>query len=59
MTEPVITARGLKKQFGDFAAVAGIDFEVRPGEVTAVSITVDFDNLPLFPPPPPGQRDVP
>jgi lipooligosaccharide transport system ATP-binding protein len=25
-------ARGLEKRFGDFTAVAGVDFEVRQGE---------------------------
>ena len=29
---PIIEARGLEKTFGAFVAVAGIDFEVRPGE---------------------------
>jgi lipooligosaccharide transport system ATP-binding protein len=29
---PLVTARGLTKRFGDFTAVAGIDFEVRAGE---------------------------
>ena len=29
---PIITARDLRKQFGDFVAVDGIDFEVAPGE---------------------------
>ncbi|MFD2768234.1 ABC transporter ATP-binding protein [Micromonospora eburnea] len=29
---PLIQARGLVKRFGDFAAVDGIDVEVRPGE---------------------------
>ncbi len=28
----IITARDLRKQFGDFVAVDGIDFEVEPGE---------------------------
>ena len=28
-----IVARGLTKRFGDFTAVAGIDFEVRRGEI--------------------------
>lgn len=28
----MISARGLRKQYGDFTAVDGIDFEVRPGE---------------------------
>ncbi|MGD8199659.1 ABC transporter ATP-binding protein [Ornithinimicrobium sp. W1679] len=32
MTEPVISARGLRKVYGDFAAVDGIDFEVHRGE---------------------------
>ncbi len=30
--EPVISARGLTKRFGDLVAVDGIDFEVSPGE---------------------------
>ena len=30
--KPIITARDLRKQFGDFVAVDGIDFEVAPGE---------------------------
>lgn len=30
--EPLITARGLVKRYGDFEAVAGIDFEVVKGE---------------------------
>ena len=29
-------------------------YQVRPGEVMEVSFVVDFDNLPPFPPPPPG-----
>src|SRR3954471_6728019 len=29
---PLIHARGLVKQFGDFTAVDGIDFDVAPGE---------------------------
>lgn len=32
MAEPVISARGLRKEYGDFTAVDGIDFEVQPGE---------------------------
>lgn len=32
MTGPVIRARGLRKTYGDFAAVDGIDFEVAAGE---------------------------
>ena len=32
MSEPLITARGLVKRFGDFVAVDGIDVEVQPGE---------------------------
>lgn len=33
MTEPVIVVQGLKKRYGDFEAVRGIDFEVYAGEV--------------------------
>jgi lipooligosaccharide transport system ATP-binding protein len=33
MAEPLVSARGLVKRFGDFTAVDGIDFEVRSGEV--------------------------
>ncbi len=29
-------------------------FTVRPGEITELSIVVDFENLPVFPPPPSG-----
>jgi len=32
MPDPVIAATALTKRFGDFAAVAGIDFNVAPGE---------------------------
>jgi lipooligosaccharide transport system ATP-binding protein len=32
VAEPVISARGLRKEYGDFTAVDGIDFEVQPGE---------------------------
>lgn len=32
MTEPVITARGLTKRYGDVVAVDGIDFEIPRGE---------------------------
>ena len=32
MPEPLVSARGLRKQFGDFTAVDGIDFDVQPGE---------------------------
>ncbi len=32
MSNPLISARALTKKFGDFVAVDGIDFEVRPGE---------------------------
>ncbi|HSG79797.1 MAG TPA: ABC transporter ATP-binding protein [Acidimicrobiia bacterium] len=32
MTSPLVEARGLVKRFGDFTAVDGIDFDVRPGE---------------------------
>ena len=31
-SQPLIVARGLVKEFGDFTAVKGIDVEVRPGE---------------------------
>jgi ABC-2 type transport system ATP-binding protein len=31
--EPIISVRGLRKSYGDFEAVRGIDFEVREGEV--------------------------
>ncbi|MBY0373676.1 MAG: ABC transporter ATP-binding protein, partial [Bryobacteraceae bacterium] len=33
MTAPVISVRGLRKSYGGFEAVRGIDFEVLPGEV--------------------------
>ena len=33
MAEPLVSARGLTKTFGDFTAVDGIDFDVQPGEV--------------------------
>jgi lipooligosaccharide transport system ATP-binding protein len=32
VSSSVISARNLRKEFGDFAAVAGIDFDVAPGE---------------------------
>ena len=32
VSSPVITARDLRKQFGEFVAVDGIDFDVEPGE---------------------------
>jgi len=32
-TDPVIRVRGLTKRYGDVQAVAGIDFDVAPGEV--------------------------
>ena len=32
-SEALVHARGLTKRFGDFVAVAGVDFEVRRGEV--------------------------
>ena len=31
-TAAVVTARGLRKEFGDFVAVDGVDFQVAPGE---------------------------
>jgi len=33
MNEPVVTVRNLKKVYGDLAAVGGISFEVRSGEI--------------------------
>jgi ABC-2 type transport system ATP-binding protein len=33
MSEPAISVRGLRKSYGDFEAVRGIDFEVGEGEV--------------------------
>ena len=30
--QPLISARGLTKRFGDFTAVDGVDFDVAPGE---------------------------
>ncbi len=33
MADPAIEVRGLRKTYGDFEAVRGIDFEVRAGEV--------------------------
>ncbi len=35
MGDPVISIRGLRKSYGDFEAVRGIDLEVRAGEVFA------------------------
>ena len=32
MTQPLVVASDLTKQFGDFVAVDAVDFEVRPGE---------------------------
>jgi ABC-2 type transport system ATP-binding protein len=32
-TQPVIRVRGLTKRYGDVQAVAGIDFDVAPGEI--------------------------
>ena len=32
MSEPLISARGLTKTYGDFVAVDGIDFDVAKGE---------------------------
>ncbi|HUB71695.1 MAG TPA: ATP-binding cassette domain-containing protein [Acidimicrobiales bacterium] len=32
MSDALVSARGLEKRFGDFAAVAGVDFEVYRGE---------------------------
>ncbi len=33
MTEPIASVVGLTKRFGDFTAVEGVTFDVRPGEV--------------------------
>jgi ABC-2 type transport system ATP-binding protein len=33
MTAPIIQARGLRKSYGDFEALNGIDLTVRPGEI--------------------------
>jgi ABC-2 type transport system ATP-binding protein len=35
LPEPVISIRGLRKSYGDFEAVRGIDLDVQPGEVFA------------------------
>ena len=35
MPEPVISVRGLRKSYGDFEAVRGLDLEVQPGEIFA------------------------
>jgi ABC-2 type transport system ATP-binding protein len=35
LADPVITIRGLRKSYGEFEAVRGIDLEVQPGEVFA------------------------
>ncbi len=35
MADPVITVRGLRKSYGDFEAVRGIDLEVERGEIFA------------------------
>jgi lipooligosaccharide transport system ATP-binding protein len=32
MAEALVRARGLRKEFGELVAVAGVDFDVRPGE---------------------------
>jgi lipooligosaccharide transport system ATP-binding protein len=32
MSEPLVSARQLVKKFGDFTAVAGVDFDIVPGE---------------------------
>lgn len=32
MATPLVEARGLTKRFGDFVAVNGVEFEIRPGE---------------------------
>ncbi len=35
MSEPAISVRGLRKSYGDFEAVSGIDLEVGAGEIFA------------------------
>src|ERR1700749_621405 len=35
MAQAIISAKDVKKQFGDVTAVAGISFEVQPGEIFA------------------------
>jgi ABC-2 type transport system ATP-binding protein len=35
LADPVISIRGLRKSYGDFEAVRGIDLDVQPGEVFA------------------------
>ncbi len=35
MSDPVISIRGLRKSYGEFEAVRGIDLEVQAGEVFA------------------------
>ena len=35
-TTPVLQARGLSRQFGSVRALNNVDFEVYPGEVTAL-----------------------
>lgn len=36
MPEPIVTARGLRKEYGDVAAVDGVDLELERGSVTAL-----------------------
>lgn len=33
MSEPIVSARGLRRAFGEFVAVRDVDFEVQPGEI--------------------------
>lgn len=33
MAEPVLSARGLTRRFGDFTAVSDLSFEIQPGEI--------------------------
>ena len=33
--EPVVSVRGLRKSYGQFEAVAGVDLEIEPGEIFA------------------------
>ena len=32
----VVTARGLSKHFGDFSALDGVNFDIRPGSIVGL-----------------------
>ncbi len=36
MHEPVVSVRGVEKRFGDFTALAGVDLDIRRGEIFAL-----------------------